>query len=89
MSPTSGYITPAVLGVPNALKRGMKSAVDHNSACWLHSPCRVGVPNASKRGTKSEVAHKRAWCLHNPYHLGDFKAGDENRSGPNVGVGAT
>ena len=55
----SGYIKPAVRGVPN---KGTKSKMapspllfqcDQKRAEWLHSPCRFGVPN---KGTKSKMA---------------------------------
>ena len=38
----SGYITPAVWGVPNTSKRGTKSEVAHKWADWLHNPRRLG-----------------------------------------------
>ena len=38
----SGYLTPAVLGIPTAAERGAKSEVAHKWARWLHNPCRLG-----------------------------------------------
>ena len=45
------------------------------------------VPNASERLTKSEMAHKCAEGLHHRGYLGGlqrFRAGDVNRSGPQL-----
>ena len=53
--PTSGpggYITPSAWRIPNASawripnasERGTKSQVGHNSAWWLHNPCRLAGP---------------------------------------------
>ena len=53
----SGDITPAVWGIPNTSKRGVKMRIHREGALWLHNPCHPGVPNASTQGTKSEVAH--------------------------------
>ena len=52
----SGYLTPAVSGIPTASERGAKSEVAHKWAKWLPHPCRT----AAERGAKSEVAHKWA-----------------------------
>ena len=52
----------------------------------------LGVTNASERGTKSEMGHQWAGCLHNARRLRGpqrFRAGDEIRSGPQVGRVAT
>ena len=45
-----GYITPAVLGVPNASEWETKSAVAHKWAHWLHNPCCVGGPQRFRAG---------------------------------------
>ena len=53
--PTSGhigYISLAVLGDPNASKRGTKSAMAHKCADWLHHPHRLGGPQRFKAGDK-------------------------------------
>ena len=61
----SGYITLAVLGVPNAvlgsatLSAGTKPRngyVGHMWARWLHHPCRLRRLQRSARGQKSEMA---------------------------------
>ena len=80
----SGYLTPAVSGIPTALERGAKSEVAHLWAKWLRHPV-LGIPTASERGAKSEVAHLWANWLRHPCCLGDphrFRAGGEIRSGP-------
>ena len=51
-----------------------------------------GVPNTSEPGVKSEVANKWDWWLHNSCRLGGpqrSRAGDKNRSGPQMGLVAT
>ena len=41
----SGYVTPAVSGIPTASERGAKSEVAHLWAKWLGHPCRLGDPH--------------------------------------------
>ena len=41
----SGYVTPAVLGIPTAADRGAKSEVAQKWAKWLRHPCRLGDPH--------------------------------------------
>ena len=41
----SGYVTPAVSGIPTASERGVKSEVAHLWAKWLRHPCRLGDPH--------------------------------------------
>ena len=48
----SGYLTPAVLGIPTAAKRGAKSEVAHKWANWLPHPCRIGEPHRCRAGGK-------------------------------------
>ena len=48
----SGYLTPAVLGIPTASERGAKSEVAHKWAKWLPHPCRIGDPHHFKAGGK-------------------------------------
>ena len=92
----SGYVTPAVSGIPTASDRGAKSEVAHLQAKWLRHPCRLGDPHRfrSGGGGESEVAHLWAKWLRHPYRLGDphrFTAGGGGgiRSGPLVGKVAT
>ena len=48
----SGYVTPAVSGIPTALERGGKSEVAHLWAKWPPHPCRLGHPNRFRAGGK-------------------------------------
>ena len=47
----SGYLTPAVSGIP-ASERGTKSEVAHKWANWLPHPCRIGDPRRCRAGGK-------------------------------------
>ena len=88
----SGYVTPAVSGIPTAAERGAKSEVAHLWAKWLCHPCRPGDPHRCRAGGKSEVAHLWAKWLRHPCRLGDphcCRAGGEIRSGPLMGKVAT
>ena len=48
----SGYLTPAVSGIPVAAERGAKSEVAHKWAKWLPHPCRIGEPHRFRAGGK-------------------------------------
>ena len=48
----SGYVTPAVSGIPTAAERGAKSEVAHLWARWLRHPCRLGDPHRCRAGGK-------------------------------------
>ena len=48
----SGYLTPAVSGIPTAAERGAKSEVAHKWAKWLPHPCRIGDPHRCRAGGK-------------------------------------
>ena len=48
----SGYLTPAVSGIPTASERGAKSEVAHKWAKWLPHPCRIGDPHRFRAGSK-------------------------------------
>ena len=48
----SGYLTPAVSGIPTALERGAESEVAHKWAKWLPHPCRIGDPHRFRAGGK-------------------------------------
>ena len=48
----SGYLTPAVLGIPAAAERGAKSEVAQKWAKWLPHPCRIGNPRRCRAGGK-------------------------------------
>ena len=49
----SGYVTPAVSGIPTAAERGAKSEMAHLWAKWLHHPCRIGDPHRFRAGGKN------------------------------------
>ena len=46
----SGYLAPAVSGIPTASERGAKSEVAHKWAKWLRQPCRLGDPHRFRAG---------------------------------------
>ena len=46
----SGYVTPAVSGIPTAAERG--GGGDHLWAKWLRHPCRLGDPHRCRAGGK-------------------------------------
>ena len=46
----SGYVTPAVSGIPHAPQRGGESEVAHLWAKWLRHPCRPGDPHRFTAG---------------------------------------
>ena len=48
----SGYVTPAVSGIPTAAERGAKSEMAHLWAKWLRHPCRLGDPHRFRAGGK-------------------------------------
>ena len=50
----SGYLTPAVSGIPTASERGAKSEVAHKWAKWLPHPCRIGDPHRFRAGGQSQ-----------------------------------
>ena len=48
----SGYLTPAVSGIPTASEWGAKSELAHKWANWLPHPCRIGDPHCFRAGGK-------------------------------------
>ena len=48
----SGYLTPAVSGIPTAAERGDKIRIGHKWAKWLPHPCRIGDPRRFRVGGK-------------------------------------
>ena len=88
----SGYITPAVSGIPTASERGGKSEVAHKWAKWLRHPCRLRDPLRFRAGGKIRRGPKWAKWLRHLCRLGDphrCRAGGKIRSGPQVGKVAT
>ena len=89
----SGYLTPAVSGIPTAAERGgeIRSGPLVGKVATSPLPSR-GSPPLQSGGGKSEVAHLWAKWLRHPCRLGDphrFRAGGKIRSGPLVGKVAT
>ena len=66
----SGYLTPAVSGIPTASKRGAKSEVAHKWAKWLPHPCRIGDPHHFKAGGKIRNVQKKGGNATSPLHCG-------------------
>ena len=88
----SGYLTPAISGIPTASERGQNQKWPTSGQSGYLTPAVSGIPTASERGAKSEVAHKWAKWLPHPCRIGDphrFRAGGKIRSGPQVGKVAT
>ena len=50
----SGYLTPAVSGIPTASERGAKSEVARKWANWLPHPCRIGDPHRCRAGGQNQ-----------------------------------
>ena len=50
----SGYVTPAVSGIPTASEWGEKSQVAHLWAKWVRHPRRLGDPHRFRAGGKHE-----------------------------------
>ena len=82
----SGYVTPAVSGIPTALVRGggVQTCPTKGQSGYV-TPAVSGIPTASERGAKSEVAQLEAKWLRHPCHLGDphrLRAGGGNEIWP-------
>ena len=82
----SGYVTPAVSGIPTASERGdkIRSGPLVGKVATSPLPSR-GSPPLQSGGTKSEVAHLWAKWLRHPCRLGDphrFRAGGQNQKWP-------
>ena len=89
----SGYVTPAVSGIPTASEWGKNQKRPNCGQSGYVTPAVSGIPTAAERGAKSQVAHLWAKWLRHPCRLGDphrCKArGGGIRSGPQVGKVAT
>ena len=66
----SGYLTPAVSGIPAAAERGAKSEVAHKWAKWLPHPCRIGDPRRFRAGGKITNVQKKSGNATSPLHCG-------------------
>ena len=84
----SGYVTPAIWGIPSASERGGNQKWPTSGQNGHVTPAVSGIPTASERGAKSEVAHKCAKWLCHPCHLGEphrLRATGKIRNGPLLG----
>ena len=80
----SGYLTPAVSGIPTASERGAKSEVAHKWANWLPHPCRIGDPHRCRAGGKIRSGPQVGEMATSPCRIGEphrFRAGGKIRSG--------
>ena len=67
----SGYVTPAVSGIPTASERGRKSKVAHKWAKWLRHPCRLGDPHRCGAGGEIRSGPLVGKVATSPRRLGD------------------
>ena len=84
----SGYVTPAISGIPIASERRAKEEMAHLWANRLRQPCHLGDPGRFRL----EVAHLWAKWLRHPCRLGDrhrCTAWGNFRSGTHMGNVAT
>ena len=88
----SGYVTPAVSGIPTAAERGGKSEVAHLWAKWLRHPCRLGNPHRCRAEGKIRNGPQVGKVAMSPLPSRGSQplhSGGEIRSGPQVGKVAT
>ena len=88
----SGYLTPAVSGIPTAAERGAKSEVAHKWAKWLPHPCRIGDPHRFRAGGKIRSGPQVGKVVTSPLpYRGTppLQSGGKIRRGPQVGKLAT
>ena len=88
----SGYLTPAVSGIPTAAERGAKSEVAHKWANWLPHPCRIGDPHRFRAGGKVKSGPQVGKVVTSPLpYRGTppLQSGGKIRSVPQVGKLAT
>ena len=84
----SGYVTPAVSGIPSASERGAKSEVAHKWAKWLRHPCRLGDPHRFRAGGKirsGPLVGKVATSPLPPWRSAPLKSGGQNQKWPTCG----
>ena len=88
----SGYVTPAVLGIPTAAERGAKSEVAHLWARLLRQSCRLGDLHCFKAGGIFKSGPLVGNVATSPLRLGDphrCRGGAKIRSGTLAGNVAT
>ena len=84
----SGYITPAVSGIPTASERGEKSEVAHKWAKWLRRPCRLGDPHRFRAGCKIRNGQKMGKVATSPLPARGsprLQSGGQNQKWPTCG----
>ena len=84
----SGYLTPAVSGIPTASERGAKSEVAHKWAKWLPHPCRIGDPHRFRAGGKIRSGPQVGKMATSPLpHRGSppLESGGQNQKWPTSG----
>ena len=88
----SGYVTPAVSGIPTALERGAKSEMAHKWAKWLRHPCRLADPHCFRAGGKIRSGPLVGKVVTSPLPSRGsppLHSGGKIRSGPQMGKMAT
>ena len=84
----SGYLTPAVSGIPTASERGAKSEVAHKWAKWLPHPCRIGEPHRCRAGGKIRSGPQVGKVATSPLPYGGsppLQSGEQNQKWPTSG----
>ena len=84
----SGYLTPAVSGIPTASERGAESEVAHKWAKWLPHPCRIGDPHRFRAGGKIRSGPQVGKVATSPLpYRGSppLQSGGQNQKGPTSG----
>ena len=87
----SGYLTPAVSGIPTALERGAKSEVAHKWAKWLPHPCRIGDPHCCRAGGRIRSGPQVGKVANSPLpYRGSppLHGGGQNQKWPTTGQNA-
>ena len=88
----SGYVTPAVSGIPTASKRGGKSKVAHLWGKWLCHPCRLGDPHRCRAGGKLRSGPQVGKVPVSPlpsWGSPPLQSGGQNQKWPTLGKVAT
>ena len=84
----SGYLTPAVSGIPGASERGAKSEVAHKWAKWLTHPCRIGDPHRCRAGGKIRSGPQVGQVATSPLpyrRSPPLQSGEQNQKWPTSG----
>ena len=84
----SGYLTPAVSGIPTASERGAQSEVAHKWAKWLPHPCRMGDLHRFRAGGTIRSGPQRGEMATSPLpYRGSppLESGAQNQKWPTTG----